>query len=154
MKARRPPNLNRNSVAVELVVVSTRLPFCSGCFLRSAEFRLADLLTSCCLSVASKHARSHFNNIGAAGVGHFWKKRNDPVENRSVQKPNKPLISFKISGPAWGTISKTALIFFVLFRSFRKTGRLLRGHQDTHETLLIRPSNITGLSFARCKGLD
>jgi len=88
------------------------------------------------------------------GVGHFSKKHNHCVENSDVQYDDKPLISFKISGPAWGTISKTALIFFVLFRSSKKTGRLLRGHQDTHETLLIRRSNITGLSFARCKGLD
>lgn len=49
-----------------------------------------------------------------AGVGHFWKNRNDLVEIHNVQKQYKPLIFRKISGPAWGTISKTALISFTL----------------------------------------
>ncbi|TWC90145.1 hypothetical protein FB593_1011425 [Rhizobium sp. SJZ105] len=40
------------------------------------------------------------------GVGHFLKKHNHCMENSDVQYDDKPLISFKISGPAWGTIIK------------------------------------------------
>jgi hypothetical protein len=38
-------------------------------------------------------------------VGHFLKKHNQCVENSDVQKDRKPLILFKISGPAWDAIA-------------------------------------------------
>lgn len=60
--------------------------------------------------VARPTRNGNGHNIEFQTAGHFAGKCNDCVETDRAQQRNKPLISLEISGPAWGTISKSALI--------------------------------------------
>lgn len=71
-------------------------------------------VTKHCLRCPKTNKFRIISVTGGTALGHISKKPNEYAGNNIVQDNNKPLILFKISGPAWGTISKTALISFTL----------------------------------------